>query len=199
VRKDGKFVLSKYKITKWLQRQEPYSFQIPLKRSFKRNKVIVKGIDNQWGVDLMDMTKFAKYNNGYNFILVVIYIFSKYVWLRPLKDKKGESVSKVLKDVLAEGRSPNRIRTDKGQEFRSRLVDNVLKQRGIQHLFAQNTEIKANYVERVIKTIKSKIYRYFTHKQSYNYVKDLQKFANSYNKTYHRTIGMPPNKVNKGK
>jgi predicted O-linked N-acetylglucosamine transferase (SPINDLY family) len=108
-------------------------------------------------------------------------------------------VSKVLKDVLAEGRSPNRIRTDKGQEFRSRLVDTVLKQRGIQHLIAQNTEIKANYVERVIKTIKSKIYRYFTHKQSYNYVKDLQKFANSYNKTYHRTIGMPQNKVNKGK
>jgi hypothetical protein len=87
-----------------LQRQEPYSLQRPLKRSFKRNKVIVKGVDDQWDVDLMDMTKFAKYNNGYNFILVVIDIFSKYVWLRPLKDKKGESVSKALKDVLAEGR-----------------------------------------------------------------------------------------------
>jgi len=103
VRKNGKFVLSKYKIRKWLQRQEPYSLQRPLKRSFKRNKVIVKGVDDQWDVDLMDMTKFAKYNNGYNFILVVIDIFSKYVWLRPLKDKKGESVSKALKDVLAEG------------------------------------------------------------------------------------------------
>jgi hypothetical protein len=64
VRKNGKFVLSKYKIRKWLQRQEPYSLQRPLKRSFKRNKVIVKGIDDQWDVDLMDMTKFAKYNNG---------------------------------------------------------------------------------------------------------------------------------------
>jgi transposase InsO family protein len=143
----------------------------------------------------MDMTKFAKYNNGYNFILVVIDIFSKYVWLRPLKDGKGESVSRALENVLVEGRSPNRMRTDKGQEFRSRLVDVVLKQRGIHHLFAQNTEIKANYVERVIKTIKSKIYRYFTHKQSYNYVIDQQKFANSYNKT----IGMPPNKVTKVK
>ena len=40
-----------------------------LKRSFKRNKVIVKGIDDQWDVDLIDMTKFANYNNGYNFIL----------------------------------------------------------------------------------------------------------------------------------
>jgi hypothetical protein len=50
-------------------------------------------------------------------------------------------------------------------------------------LFAQNTEIKANYVERVIKTIKLKMYRYFTHAQSYNYIGELQKFAGSYNKT----------------
>ncbi|VDI01276.1 Hypothetical predicted protein [Mytilus galloprovincialis] len=41
VRTDGKFVLSKYKIRKWLQRQEPYSLQRQLKRSFKRNRVVV--------------------------------------------------------------------------------------------------------------------------------------------------------------
>ena len=104
VRNDGKFELSKYKIRKWLQRQEPYCLQRSLKRSFKWNTVIVKGVDDQWDVDLMDMIKFAKYNNGYKFILVVIAIFSKYVWLRPLKDKKGESVSKALKYVLAEGK-----------------------------------------------------------------------------------------------
>jgi len=69
---------------------------------------------------------------------------------------------KALKNILAEGRSPSRIRTDKGQEFISRLVESFLRQKGIQHLFAQNTEIKANYVERVIKTIKSKMYRYLT-------------------------------------
>ena len=89
VRKDGKFVISKYKIRKWLQRQESYSLQRPLKRKFKRNRVIVTGIDDQWDMDLIDMTKFAKYNHGYTFILVVIDIFSKYLWMRPLKDKKG--------------------------------------------------------------------------------------------------------------
>ena len=44
----------------------------------------------------------------------------------------------------------------------------------------------------MIKTIKSKMYRY-------NYIGELQKFSGSYNKTYHRTIGMIPNKVTKGK
>jgi hypothetical protein len=52
---------------------------------------------------------------------------------------------KALKNIFAEGSSPSRIRTDKGQEFKSRLVESPLKQRRIEHLFAQNTEIKANY------------------------------------------------------
>jgi hypothetical protein len=34
---------------------------------------------------------------------------------------------------------------------------------------------------------------------SYNYIEELQNFAGSCNKTYHRTIGMPPNKVTKGR
>ena len=63
VRKDGKFLLNKYKIRKWLQRQEPHSLQRPLEMSFKRNKVIIKGVDDQWDVDLMDLTKYANYNN----------------------------------------------------------------------------------------------------------------------------------------
>jgi hypothetical protein len=100
VRKDGKFVLSKYKIKKWLQRQEPYSLQRPIKRPVKRNRVVVIGIDDQWDVDLMDMTKFSKYNREYNFILVAIDIFSKYIWLRQLKDKRGESVMKALKNIF---------------------------------------------------------------------------------------------------
>ncbi|VDI58259.1 Hypothetical predicted protein [Mytilus galloprovincialis] len=38
--------------------------------------------------------------------------------------------------------------------------------------------------------------RFITSKQSYDYVDNLQNFANSYNKTFHRTIGMAPDKVN---
>ena len=35
------------------------------------------------------------------------------------QDKRGESVMKALKNIFDEERSPSRIRTDKGQEFRS--------------------------------------------------------------------------------
>ena len=115
VRKDEKLVLNKYKINKLLRRQELYSLQRAIKRHVNRNRVVVFVIYDQWDVDLMDMTKYSKYNCWYNFILVAIDIISKYVWLWPLKTKRGEYVMKALNNVFAEGRPSNRIRIDKGQ------------------------------------------------------------------------------------
>ena len=98
VRKDGKYVLSKYKIRKWLQRQESYSLQRPVRKTFARNRIVVTGIDDQRSVDVMDMVKFSEYNTGVSYVLVVIDAFSKYLWLRPFKDKKGVTVAAALED-----------------------------------------------------------------------------------------------------
>ena len=53
-------------------------------------------------------------------------------------------------------------------------------------------ETKASVSERAIKTIKMRIIRYLNYKDDYNYLPVLQDIADSYNKTYHRTIGMSP-------
>ena len=113
VRKEGKYVLGKYKIRKLLQRQDAYSLQKGVRRRFKRNKVITFCIDDRWDVDLMDISKYAKENNGVSFILVVIDIFFKYLWMRPLK---GQNVTAAFQDIPQEGRHPTRLRSDKGQE-----------------------------------------------------------------------------------
>ena len=130
------------------------------------------------------MVKFSKYNDGFAYVLVVIDVFSKYLWLRKLKDKKGQSVARAFEDIFKDGRHPNRIKTDQGQEFKSRLVQRIFKSVGVQHFYAYN-EVKASVSERVIKTIKAKIYRYFTYKQSYRYIDKLQRFAEGYNRTVH--------------
>ncbi|XP_062599623.1 SCAN domain-containing protein 3-like [Saccostrea cucullata] len=178
-----------------VKNQEAYSLQRPLRRQFRRNKIMVTGIDDQWSADLTDMVKFAKYNDGYMYILVVIDVLSKYVWMRPLKDKKGISVAHALWEIFLEGRVPKRIRTDKGQEFRSKEVQKVFNGYDGTHLYAQN-ETKAAVAERVIKTVKTRIYRFMTYQQSYEYIDKLQTFVKSYNNSYHRTIGMAPKSVN---
>ena len=196
VQLDGRFDLSRNQIRKWLHNQEPYSLHKPIRYAFQRTPIVVNGIDDQWSADLMDMKKFTKDNAGVSYVLVVVDTFSKYMWLRPLKDKQGTSVAKAFQDIFKGNRKPNRIRTDKGQEFRAKPVTSLMQSHGIRQMFAQN-EKKAAISERAIKTIKTKIFRYLTHKNSFKYVDNLQDFADSYNKALHRTINMAPNQVNK--
>ena len=58
-------------------------------RNFKRQKVCSSFRDNIWGVDLADMQSISKCNKGIKYLLCAIDLFSKYVWVVPLKDKRG--------------------------------------------------------------------------------------------------------------
>ena len=194
VKRDDKHNVSKGKIGRWLRRQEAYSLHKPVIRP-KRTPIEVAGIDDQWSADLMDMSKFSRQNNGIKFLLVIIDTFSKYLWVLPLKNKTGATVAEAFQKVLDEGRMPKRLRTDKGQEFRANIVKTLLASKGIKQLFTQN-EAKAAVAERVIKTIKSKIYRYLTYKNSHSYIDKLPEFVSSYNKTVHGTTKYRPVDVN---
>ena len=183
-------------IKEWLKSQETYTLHRQARHKFPRNKVIVDGIDDQWDMDLMDMISLSKYNGGVRYVLVAIDIFSRYTWLRPLKSKQGKDVVSALESIFGEGRKPHKIRTDRGTEFLNHLVQKYLKNQEVIH-FVTNNMVKANYAERVIKTLKRKIFMYFTKKQTYHYSDHLQDFVTSYNTTYHRSIKMRPADVNK--
>ena len=46
------------------------------------------------------MQLISKFNKGNRFLLCVIDIFSKYVWVAPLKDKKGVSIVNAFQSIL---------------------------------------------------------------------------------------------------
>ncbi len=81
-------------------------------------------------------------------------------------------------------------------QIKVQTFNRMLKEYGIHHIVTYN-EVKANYAERVIKTIKSKMFRYFTHKQTFRYIDILQSTAESYNETYHDSLGCTPSSVTK--
>ena len=68
--------------------------------------------DNIWGVDLADMTLISKFNKGIKYF--VIDLFSRYSWVVPLKNKKGECTVEGFEKILSSGRKPNKIWVDHG-------------------------------------------------------------------------------------
>ena len=64
------------------------------------------------------MQLLGKYNKGIKYLLCVIDSFSKYVWVIPLKDKKGVSIANGLEKVLNDSkRKTNKIWVNRGSEF----------------------------------------------------------------------------------
>jgi len=72
-----------------------------------------------WEVDLIELRNLKSYNDGYSYLLVIIDVLSKYVWVEPLCDKTSNCVIKTFHRVLAksEGRVPVYLQTDKGKKF----------------------------------------------------------------------------------
>jgi len=123
-------------------------------------------------------------------------VFSKHAWVQPLKSKTGKAVTEAMAKILKGGRRPINLQTDDGKEFYKTFRD-LMKQKGIHH-FSTRGDTKSSVVERFNRTLKERLYRYFTVKNTMTYVPVLQELVRGYNRSYHRSIKMAPNQVTLG-
>ena len=137
----------------------------------------------------------AKYNDGVKYLLTGIDTFSKYAWVRPLKNKSGLFVKEAFESILEE-KVPLYLQTDKGTEIKNTLFQGQLTEYKIKFYTSENDDIKSAIVERFNRTLKTRMYRYFTHSKSYRFVDVLENLVHLYNHTYHSSIGMSPATVN---
>ena len=84
--------IDKKEIQNWLLDQDTYTIHKYNKKKFKRNKIIVNGIDDTWQADLVDLSNLSEVNDDYKWLLTVIDVFSKFAWAIPLKNKQSNSV-----------------------------------------------------------------------------------------------------------
>ena len=162
----------------------------PVRHKFPKRRIYVKGIDDIWAADLMDVSSLSKANKGMKYILSVIDIFSKYGWLIPIKDKKGITVANALKTIFKE-RRPDKLWVDNGKEFYNKDV------KGLIEIYSTNNEEKSSVVERWIRTMKEKMYKYFTANSTRVYIDVLQDLVHDYNNARHSTIKMTPAEASK--
>ena len=192
VKKEGTFKISCTKIKEWLMKQDAYTLHKPIHRRFKKNHAIVGGIDEQWQMDLANMQSMQKFNDGHRYLLVCIDVFSKYAWVVP--SKKGLSLVDAFKTILSSGCKPEKIITDRGTEFFSKHSKALLKDEDIE-LYNTYNETKASVVERLIRTLKTRLWRYFMANKTMRYIDTLPDLVHSHNHTVHRSIKRKPAEV----
>jgi len=181
-------------VEKFLAERDAYTLHKPRRIRFKRRKTYSKGIADLYQIDLADMSSLAPFTDGVRYLLTCIDVFSKRAWAVPIRSKTGRNVADAF-EKIADEQQCNMLQSDKGSEFLNSVFQSMLQRRGIHFYTSENEDLKASVVERFNRTLKTKMYRYFTHKNTRRYVDVLDDLVHSYNNTYHRAIGMAPVEV----
>ena len=71
----------------------------------------------------------------------------------------------------------------------------MLREEGIQFQVCKNRDVKCAVVERAHRTIRDRMYKFFSIQYSYRYIDFLPKFVKAYNETVYSTTGMAPSRV----
>ena len=136
------------------------------------------------------------HNDSHRFILTCIDCFSRYAWAVSIKTKKSVVVRDAFASIVEnDGRRPTYVQSDKGTEFLNSSFQTYLREQNILFYTSQNADIKCALVERFNRTLKTKMWRYFTYKNTLRYVDVLPDLMKSYNDSYHSAIKTAPSRV----
>ena len=74
----------------------------PVIKNFKRRKIYAKFKENIWEADLVEMESLSSKKKNVKYLLCVKDVFTKYTWVKPLKDKKSKSLLNAFIEIVNE-------------------------------------------------------------------------------------------------
>lgn len=195
--------ISKSMVRRFLANQELQQLDLRSMPGLKRR--VVKPLRPErpfqwWQIDLIDMSDYAHWNNKAHFVLMVIDIFSKFLYARPLKTKEAKYVSDALQDIFLADGPPAILQSDNGKEFVSGDMDELAKRWNIQvrHSLPYKPSTQGA-VERANQTLKRMISKYMIDHKTKRYIDTLQFLVYSYNTAQHSTTKHTPFEVHRGR
>lgn len=168
----------------------------PVRIHFPRRNTVVKGINDLYQADLIEVIPYSRINKGYKYILTFINCFTKVADAEPLPNKTGKTVTEAMERVIKRNKnSIKHLQTDEGKEYYNKFFAELMNKYGINH-YSTRSEVKAAIIERFNRTLKNAMYKLFSYRGTYTWYDILPKLINDYNNKFHRTIGMKPVEVN---
>lgn len=176
-------------VVRALESSDTYTRHREYKQPKYYNPYYVYSRREQAQADLIDVRELAPHNDGVKYLLLIINLFSRRVWMYPLKNKSAVATRNALQIWINSlgGGQFQIFATDSGTEFRNVHVRNLLRQHNIAQQFKSGTS-KASFAERANKSLQVLLYKYLTNSQSFRYIDKLAAIVNTYNNRPHRSL-----------
>jgi ''chromo'' (CHRromatin Organisation MOdifier) domain./Integrase core domain. len=149
----------------------------------------------QFQMDLVEVQHLSSKNDGVRYLLNCIDIFTRFAFVRPLKDKTANSVLTAFKSILQEAVTPPyMVVMDKGAEFTNNAFREFCNRVNIKFINPQ-ASVHAAFIERFNRTLQLLMYKYMTDNETERYIDVLPKLVFTYNNRMHRMIKTTPQKA----
>jgi len=163
----------------------------PVKKIFPHRHIQAYYNNDIWSADLIDVQKYAARNDNFKYILLIIDIYSRYIWLFPLLNKESKTVLDCFETF---NELPENLWTDRGSEFTNKRFKNWCKANDV-NLYHTGGESKAVFAERAIRTIRGLINGEMIEDNTDRYIDDLADILHFYNHHIHSSIKETPSDV----
>ena len=163
----------------------------------KTNKPIMSKYPNSlWGIDLIDLNPYVKQNYKYRYIITVVDIFSRKIWIDKSTDKTSEYITEVFNHICQRAEiTPNSIMSDNGAEFQGAFTE-YCKENNIKQRFIRSQTPQANgVVERKNKEIRKILRTLMLHNNTLKWIDFLEDIEDNINNTYSDSIKTSPNEI----
>ena len=176
-------------VKNFLKTQDSYTLHKLAPKKFKFYRKVLAPMPKYFlSLDLIDMQKYSQYNDGVKYLIFLIDIFSRKIFVYPIFNKNKFEILKSLKHFFNLKINQNYIRiySDLEGGLYSNLVLNFLKEKNI-ILYSNSTkEVKNSIAEANLKHLKKKIYKFLTHYNINRYIDFLPQIISGINNTSKR-------------
>ena len=185
--------IKKDDVREWLKRQSvSQQTQEPTKFKKKEFKPIYSDDIYAFQLDLTFLPKY-KYENDKKYVLfTAININSRFAYAYYSKNKKTESIIKMLDKFLDNAGVINTITCDMGSEYTNDEVKAWFKKHEITVFYVLNDSHKLGIINRFHRTLKSKLNKYFIANNTVRWIDIIDKIIFNYNNTINKGIGYTP-------
>jgi hypothetical protein len=167
------------------------------RRRFERLKTRPSGLHTDWQADLAIFDQLTAKNDGYKYLLVCIDVLSRKLFVSPVRSKASTDMIDAFDRVWSanDGIRPHKLYTDRGLEFQARKMLEYFEQKQIDKRVVYSPDVHASMAERANRTIKERLYRFFSEQNTTRWVDAIQKVVDGINASVNRVTGVAPNSV----